>query len=188
MWDRLASPLTWRSPAAPARRNFLGQTRAKTTAAPSRDDAAPASPRAASPPICLTACCAAAVRSTNSSTRRPSSRRWKSATARSPRALVGTVLRRLGTLASPTVAAARTRSAAAGASRRDRAPSRRRANSVSRRARPCRGRSFGAAGAGRPLCGALCRSSSMRCCGVSRVTAKPRSLRSTCPCSIRPTG
>ena len=66
------------------------------------------------------------------------------------------------------------------------AADRRRANPVSRRARSRRGRSVGAAGAGRPPRLALCRPGQRACCASSRATARPSSPRSTPRCSTRP--
>ena len=55
-------------------------------------------PRAASPPICSTACCAAAARSTSSSNSATELATLEERDRALARALVGTVLRRLGTL------------------------------------------------------------------------------------------
>ena len=72
------------------------------------------------------------------------------------RRLVATVLRRLGTLAPSARPLSRARHPEGCAAGRDRAADRRRADPLARRARPCRGRSVGAARAGRPARRALC--------------------------------
>ena len=133
----------------------------------------PASPRAASPPTSSTACCARSGRSTNSS-KAATSARCRSATARwcatsSPPCCGGSARLRhlLGGLLEKGLPAEAPQVEADPADRR-------RADPVSRCARPCRGRSLGAAGAGRPPRRALCRAWSTPCCASSRATARPQ--------------
>ena len=137
--------------------------------------ARPRRPRA-SPPTSSTACCAskrAARRAAPARTRIPASPLARPRPRADARPIVATVLRRLGTLAASARAAISTR-----ASRRRAARSKTilligaAQILLARRARPCRGRSVGAAGAGRPPRRALCRAWSTPCCAASRETAR----------------
>ena len=78
------------------------------------------------------------------------------------RRLVATILRRLGTLGSRVVAPARSRRSDRRAARAERAPDRRRADSLDGCARSCRRRSFGAAGAVGPARREVCRTRQRR--------------------------
>ena len=135
----------------------------------------PASPPAASPPTSSTACCAAAARSTSSSTaptRIPGLPALADRDRALVRKLVATVLRRLGTLRHLLGQFLDARLSRGRAARRDRAADRRRADPVSRRAGPRRGRSRACGwrrrtGAPRAMPGW-----STRCCGGSRAKAR----------------
>ena len=92
------------------------------------------------------------------------------------RRLVATVLRRLGTLRHLLGGFLDKRLSRRRAARRNHPADRRGANPVARRARSCRGRSFGAAGAGRPPRRALCRPGQRRA-APRRAERATRSLR-----------